>query len=65
MFVVTVQPWTLTARLYPGARRRGTVSSAADGQSVDMQPVGLDEKLVVTGALGLALAAAYWPKGRR
>ena len=65
VFVVTVQPWTLTARLYPGARWRGTVSSAASGQTVDMTPVGLEEKLVVTGALGLALAAAFWPKGRR
>ena len=65
VFVVTVQPWTLTARLYPGARWRGTVSSAASGQTVDMTSVGLEEKLVVTGALGLALAAAFWPKGRR
>ena len=65
VFVMTVQPWTLTARLYPGARWRGTVSSAASGQTVDMTPVGLEEKLVVTGALGLALAAALWPKGRR
>ncbi|SFF11197.1 hypothetical protein SAMN02745121_06999 [Nannocystis exedens] len=65
VFVVTVQPWTLTARLYPGARWRGTVSSESGSQVVDMQPVGLEEKLVVTGALGLALAAAFWPKGRK
>ena len=64
VFVVTVQPWTLTARLYPGARWRGTVSNAAGAQTVDMKPVGLEEKLVVTGALGLALAAAFWPRGR-
>ncbi len=65
VFVVTVQPWTLTARLYPGAHWRGTVSSAAGGQTVDMERVGLEEKLVVSGALGLALAAAFWPDRRR
>jgi hypothetical protein len=65
VFVVTVQPWTLTARLYPGARWRGTVSTTAGGQSVDMQRVGLEEKLILTGALGLALAAAFWPTRRR
>ena len=65
LFVVTVQPWTLTARLYPGAHWRGTVSSAATGQHVAMERVGLEEKLVVSGALGLALAAAFWPDRRR
>lgn len=65
VFVVNVQPWTLTARLYPGARWRGTVSSSDGVQTVAMRPVGLDEKLLVTGALGLALAAAFWPRGRR
>ena len=65
VFVVNVQPWTLTARLYPGARWRGTVSSSEGVQTVAMRPVGLDEKLLVTGALGLALAAAFWPRGRR
>ncbi|WP_434420173.1 hypothetical protein [Nannocystis pusilla] len=65
VFVVTVQPWTLTARLYPGARWRGTVNADGSGQAVAMKAVGLEEKLVVTGALGVALAAAFWPKGRR
>lgn len=65
LFVVTVQPWTLTARLYPGAHWRGTVSSAASGQNVAMERVSLEEKLVVSGALGLALAAAFWPDRRR
>ena len=64
LFVVTVQPWTLTARLYPGAHWRGTVSSAAGDQTVDMERVSLEEKLVVTGALGVALAAAFWPRKR-
>ena len=64
VFVVTVQPWTLTARLYPGARWRGTVTSASGTQQVSMAPVGLDEKLAMTGALGLTLVAAFWPRRR-
>ena len=64
VFVVTVQPWTLTARLYPGARWRGTVTSASGTQQVSMAPVGLDEKLAMTGALGLTVAAAFWPRRR-
>lgn len=59
VFIVTVQPWTLTARLYPGARWRGAVGC---GATVKMAPVNLEEKLVVTGALGVALAAAFWPR---
>jgi hypothetical protein len=65
VFIVTVQPWTLTARLYPGARWRGTVSAVDGAQGVDMKPVGLEEKLAATGLLGLALAAAFWPRGGR
>ena len=41
------------------------MSAAGGGQAVDMNAVGLEEKLVVTGALELALVAAFWPKGRR
>lgn len=65
VFVVTVQPWTLTARLYPGARWRGTVSSGSSTQAVKMTPVSLEEKLATTGALGLALAAAFWPRRQK
>jgi hypothetical protein len=65
VFVVTVQPWTLTARLYPGAQWRGTVNSSAGAQTVEMKPVGLEEKLVVTGALAIALATAFWPQRRK
>ena len=65
VFIVTVQPWTLTARLYPGARWRGTVQPSGSGQGVDMKPVSLEEKLAATGLLGLALAAAFWPQGGR
>ncbi len=62
VFIVNVQPWTLTARLYPNARWRGTTAA---GAKVDMKPVGLDEKLVATGVLGALAAAAFWPKGKR
>ena len=62
VFIVTVQPWTLTARLYPGARWRGTVTTRGGEQAVDMQEVSLEEKLAITGALGVALAAAFWPR---
>lgn len=65
VFVVTVQPWTLTARLYPGARWRGTVSYGGGSQAVSMTPVTLEEKLAMTGALGLAMAAAFWPRRAR
>ena len=65
VFIVTVQPWTLTARLYPGARWRGTVQPNGSGQGVDMKPVSLEEKLAATGLLGLVLAAAFWPQGGR
>ncbi|WP_293275400.1 hypothetical protein [Nannocystis sp.] len=41
------------------------MSSAAGGQSIDMERVSLEEKLIVSGALGLALAAAFWPERRR
>lgn len=64
VFIVNVQPWTITARLYPHARWRGTASA---GAKVDMKRVGLDEKLAATGLLGLLTAAAFWPrqKGKR
>jgi hypothetical protein len=39
VFIVTVQPWTLTARLYPGARWRGTVTTRGGEQAVDMEEV--------------------------
>jgi len=62
-FIVTVQPWTLTARLYPSARWRLSAPSVAS--SVSLSPVGFEEKLVATAAIGILAAAAFWPKGRR
>jgi len=57
IFVVTVQPWTLTARLYPGARWRGTVRDGA----VDMQQVPELEKFAAAALVGGLAAASCWP----
>jgi hypothetical protein len=62
VFVVTVQPWTLTARLYPGARWRGDTRAAPSGHTVDMTPVELEEKLTTTAALAALAAMAFWPR---
>ena len=62
VFVVTVQPWTLTARLYPGARWRGDTRTAPSGHTVAMSPVALEEKLATTAALGALVAMAFWPR---
>ena len=53
-FIVTVQPWTLTARLYPHARWR--LSSPSVTSTVSLAPVGFEEKLVATAAIGIVLA---------
>ena len=62
-FIVTVQPWTLTARLYPHARWR--ISSPIAASTVALERVGFEEKLAATAVLGVLAAAAFWPKGRR
>jgi len=62
-FIVTVQPWTLTARLYPGAHWR--LSSSCAQSTVTMASVGLEEKLAATAALGILAATAFWPRGGR
>jgi hypothetical protein len=61
VFIVGVQPWTITSRLYPGARWRGTVIARGDEYAVDMKPVRSGEKLAFAAALGLTLASAFWP----
>lgn len=65
VFIVTVQPWTLTARLYPGARWRGSTAPAGESHAVHMTPVSLDEKLAATAALATLATVAFWPRGRR
>lgn len=59
LFIVTVQPWTLTASLYPGATWAG---HAGQGQ-IAMAPVpGWRKMAVVGGLLGLAAYATspWW-----
>jgi hypothetical protein len=63
VFLVFVQPWTLTARLYPGARWRGA-ANAPDEPGVAMTAVGLEEKVITSAALGLLAATAFWPQKR-
>ncbi len=65
VFIVTVQPWTLTARLYPGARWRGNTAPTGESHAVQMTPVSLDEKLAATAALATLVTVAFWPRGRR
>jgi len=58
LFLVFVEPWTLTAALYPGAQWAGGIEDSAQGRVV-MQPVTTARKVAVAGGLGLlALAAA-------
>ncbi len=55
LFTVSVQPWTLTAAVYPGAR--WTVERHAD--ELRLTPVSLPDKLLPAGVLaGLSVAAA-------
>ena len=54
--LVTVQPWTLTAALHPGAR--WTLTEAQDG-SVHAQPVGTGRKLL-TLASTVAGVQSIW-----
>jgi hypothetical protein len=61
IFLVFVQPWTLTARLYPGARWRGA-ANGPDEPGVAMTAVGLEEKVITSAALGLLAATAFWPQ---
>ena len=58
LFLVFVEPWTLTAALYPGAQWAGGVSDPAQGK-IDMRPITTARKVATAGGLGLlALAAA-------
>ncbi len=58
LFLVFVEPWTITAALYPGAQWAGGVADPAQGK-IDMQPITTARKVAIAGGLGLlALAAA-------
>ena len=57
VFIVTVQPWTFTARLYPGARWVGI----AERQVVSMAPVSGRHKAIAAGILGGAVLLSLLP----
>ena len=58
LFLVLVEPWTLTATLYPGARWTGF----ATDRVVAMQPVTTGRKIAAAGTIGLltVLARRRW-----
>ncbi len=58
LFTVSVQPWTLTAALYPGAR--WTV--VRDTDEMRLTPVSPPQKALAVGTLAGLLAAACWPR---
>ena len=55
IFSVTVQPWTFTAALDPGARWSGTSPDT-------MKPISAWHKLAATGLLSGLTTAAFWPR---
>ena len=61
IYIVTVQPWTLTASLYPGARWAGI----ADRHVVAMARVTTAHKAIAAGVVVGASLLALWPSGRK
>ena len=57
LFDVSVQPWTLTAPLYPGARW----TAVRDADQMTLTPVSPPRKALTAGALAGLAAAALWP----
>ena len=55
-FFVTVQPWTFTAALYPGARWTGSSAES-------MAPVGTATKLGAAAMLATLFVGSLWPRG--
>ena len=60
LFLVFVEPWSLTAALYPGARWTG----GPGGDQVAMKPVTVTRKAATAGGLLGLLALAVWPRRR-
>jgi len=61
IYIVTVQPWTLTASLYPGAQWAGI----ADRHVVAMARVTGTHKAIAAGVLAGASLLALWPARRK
>ncbi len=58
LFLVFVEPWSLTAALYPGARWAG----GANKCQVAMKPITTPRKVATLGGLAGLLALALWPR---
>ena len=58
LFIVFVEPWSLTASLYPGARW----AVGPGGGRVAMTPVTVTRKVSTVGGLLGLLAIAAWPR---
>jgi hypothetical protein len=58
LFTVSVQPWTLTAALYPGARW----TAVRDADEMRLTPVSPPQKALAVGTLAGLLAAACWAR---
>lgn len=58
VFAVTVQPYTFTAVLYPGAKWTGPAPEA-------MVPVTTWHKVGASAALAVVMLGAVWPKGHK
>lgn len=56
LFMVFVEPWTLTAALYPGARW-----AVADQNSAAMKPITTSRKAATLGGLAGLMMVALWP----
>lgn len=57
IFYVSVEPWTMTAALYPGARW----TAVRDADAMVLTPVSQQQKLLTAGALAGLLVASLWP----
>ena len=54
LFIVTVEPWTFTAALYPGARQAGSTPAA-------MRPITAAHKFAASALIGALVAGALLP----
>ncbi len=61
LFLVFVEPWTLTAALYPGAQWAGGADTNAQSKVV-MQPVTTARKVATLGGLAGLIALATGPR---
>ncbi len=57
IFYVSVEPWTMTAALYPGARW----TAIRDADAIGLTPVSQQQKIITAGAIAGLLVASLWP----